>query len=276
MAVQTWLSVLYIALIPSFLQAQDAVESKPITIEFVADRNYPPLMFVEGDTLKGFLIEIVHAVDSELADYNINISASKWQTAKAKIKRGNALGIIGPYFRGHEWEYMYPYSYPIMYEVLVTVCNKDTLAQLPAEATWPDDYRGLKIGTVGAYGGWLDSGIDYEVKGMANFFEFPDAAFAIQGVENDVVNCTLFEQGAYTAVKEKAERAGAESLNAYLGTIISYHSIHIGYSQTAIDSQAHPYARDFIKSFDLALFKLLRSGKLTPIYEKYGVAKRFF
>ncbi len=247
------------------------VAEKPIVITFASDNNNPPTQYTINGTPVGLLVDVIKMVDTRLDKFDIEIQPSSWPKAKNKVRRGEALGLVGSFFHGHDWPNLYPYSYPIMYDTLVSICNEES--NIPEGAQWPQDYQGLKVGTVTGYDGWLNSGINYREKGIANFFQYPNAPLAISAVNKSLVDCTLFEESGYRAYQSKQEEGQNSEVgsNLRITSYISRHSIHIAYSQKMLNAGNHPYAREFIKAFDKALFELLISGQLKPILTKYDI-----
>lgn len=230
---------------------------------------------MENNTPKGLLIDIVNAVDKELEHYSIVFEQHGWQSAKAKMRNGQQLGLLGTYFNARSWPYAYPYSYPILFEKLVTVCHSELdISKTDAtDVSWPGSYKGMKIGTVAGFDGWLSDDVRRRQINTVTFFEFPNAALALLGVQNKVVNCTIFEQAAYLATAEYLVKEQRLSLvnNLQVVNDLQKYLVHIAYSHKALAQGKYPHAADFQKSFDIAFEKLLSSGKLASIYAKYGV-----
>ena len=272
--------------IQSLCFASGAQSQIPTAIKLVSDNQYPPFMYQStAGQASGLYIEIVEKVAEKLTDFDVEIETMAWKKARLAVKNADALGIVGPYFRAHEWDYMYPYSYPVMFETVVTVCKKD--ATIAKGASWPNDYSGLKIGTVGSYGGWLDTGNDYRSMGLINFFEYPNTQLALNAVLKDIVDCTVFSEGAFKATSPNYKASGLnfsektqlsieqfEALDIF--TRITQHSVHIGFSEQALNSAQNDSARAFIKQFDIELFKALRSGELDDLFKKYQLDKPLY
>ena len=256
--------------------ASDAVESSQgvKTVRLVADRNYRPYSYVENNELKGLLIDVMNAIDNEMPNFTIDITPSKWSSGKAAVRKGDYTGLIGAYFHGEDWPNIYPYSYPILFESLVTVCSSRFVSDQKTQ--WPTDYAGLIVGTVAGYDGWLGDGVKYRNINTINFFEFPNTDLALMGVYNDIVECTLFEEASFVDTMKKLLAKGKIKDISKLSIVnfLAKHSVHIAYSEKLATGKESASAYAFRKAFDAQLFAMLQSGELAPIFEKYGVQFR--
>lgn len=243
----------------------------PISITLLSDIDYRPYVYVENESAIGLLPDIVAMIDEKLDRYSIKIEPKRFSAGKNHLRDGTYLGLLGTYFHAHDWPYAYPYSYPLYFESLVTVCRANVFKN--KNASWPKDYAGLKIGTIKGYDGWLSDEIRFRSINTVNFFEFPTISLALNGVYKDVVDCTLFEKTTFAQTLDNLISQGkiADKNALKIQTVISRHSVHLAYSFKAYQSDAYPYALDFQKSFDAALYQLIESGELLPLFEKYGV-----
>lgn len=240
-------------------------------IKIVADRNYRPYSYVENNQLQGLLIEVIKAVDEKLPAFSFELSPAKWSHGKAKVRNGEYVALLGAYFHGHDWPLIYPYSYPILSESLVTVCSDEYVNK--RKMTWPTDYTGAKIGTVAGYDGWLDESIKYRKINTLNFFEFPNSALALMAVYNDIVECTLFEEASFAA-NSKALVDSGKITNEKKLIIVNYlskNTVHLAYSEKVMLGEHADTAYELQKAFDAQLFLMLKSNELQPIFERYGL-----
>lgn len=266
----------------SALDVQQAQQnSNPITITLVTDNNYMPYSFEQNGEAKGLLLDIVAMVDAQLQHFKIEVKQMPWRAAKNMVMKGEAQGILGSYFNVNEWPKIYPYSYPLFYENLVTICassknqqriqesyKSDTLLDLqqasnPNVKPWPYAYAGEIVGTVNGYDGWTAAELRRDKDNQINFFEFPNARLALLGVYKEVVDCTLLEKANFVATQNSLIQAGEiESADlVQLTSFVSRHSVHIGYSERAFNNPHNTFIKDFKKAFDSTFIVMQQKGE---------------
>jgi len=241
-------------------------------VKLLTDKSFMPYSFLKDGIPDGLYVEMIKRVDEKLVDYDIELEFSDWGAAKARVKAGTILGLVGPYYHAHDWEYMYPYSIAIDHDHLITVCNINV--RLKANPKWPQDYEGLKVGTIAGYDAWRKDTTYGQQIHTVNFFEFPNVNLALKGVDRQIVDCTMFEQGSFSAhIKLMGETGEIKKPeNIYVATHISQNAIYIGYSATGIEKGNFPYALDFKKAFDIAFYELLNAGEFESLYQKYNLS----
>lgn len=245
-------------------------ETSPQEVVILVDDNFHPYAYEQNGEAKGLLVDLIKRIDENLPEYTISLLPKNWQIAKTEIRKGNFLGLAGVYFHAHDWPYMYPYSYFMFRERVHTVCHKDT--PLSQGSKWPSDYSGLKIANVAGYDGWVSGGVRQRKINNVNFFEYPGKELALKAVHNKLVDCSLFEIRAFEYTQQNLGQSSQfEASNVRLVSFIEEHTVHIGYSEAAIESNDFPYAKHFQKRFDQELFILLTGDYFTPIYEQYGL-----
>lgn len=253
--------------------AEQSKNDIPLATEvtLLADQAYPPFSYVENGELKGLLVDIIAAIDAKMPRYRINLLPMPWHKGKALMKKGEHLGLLGAYFHGHDWPYLYPYSQTILYEDLVTVCSNN--ANMPANASWPESYRGRKLGTVGSYDGWADYGRRLRAEQVAYFFEFPNMELAFSGLVKNVIDCFIVEPTAYSSHLKQAKEAHKipDGFTSQITNFLSRNTVHLGYSAPALRANKFPYALDFQRTFDSQLFLLKQQGAFDALYEKHKV-----
>jgi polar amino acid transport system substrate-binding protein len=195
----------------------------------------------------------------------------RWTQAISSVREGRVLGVVGPYFHAYDLSMMYPYSYPLAQETLVTVCRKDGLDLKANEATWPEDYAGLKMGNIAGFTGWSSKALKLRDANKMNFFEFPDVLVALRGVDMGTVDCSVFEQNLFVYYQNNPDKKylNAELDNLQIVNQLNHQTSHVGYSQVFLNSNPDRSIQAFPQRFDAALIQLKRDGSLDAIYEKY-------
>lgn len=246
--------------------------NSPVKIVIVTDNTYPPFMYESKGKVVGINIELVEAVDLVLEEYDIDIETMKWPTALSKIRNGEAIAILGPYFHAYSLSKMYPYSYPLVKETVVTVCHSN-LAFKNDDPNWPNDYSGTKMGTVAGFAGWSPKGLNVRNIDTMNFFEFPNTKLALNGVVNGVVDCSIFEKNVFTFYQRQAQKNNNYAFdNLRIVNVLNEQTTHLGYSQAYLRNNPASVIQEFSKQFDAAFIQLKREGKLGKIYNKYGIS----
>ena len=241
------------------------------TVTFLVDAHFNPYSFEQEGEPAGIIVDIVALVNKQLENYSIEIEAKPWNQGKNLVKQGKYFALAGAYFHGHDWPYLYPYSHPLYSERLVTICNKES--SLKDGAIWPEDYLTQTIGIVGGYDGWVGASIRGKYADEIQFFEFPNVELMVRGVNKTVVDCAVTELASYQqvlrSINERHNNAPSHKIRVMeeLDRQLAY----VGYSEPGIRSGKFPYADDFQKAFDVALFSVIRGGEVKKIFEKYNV-----
>ena len=244
--------------------------SQVTEINLVGTKNYPPFAYTENEAFKGMLVEIVQAVDDQLPKYKINIQSAGMGDIRQMLASGEAAGFLGSYFALNEWPEVYPYSYPIFHEQMHIICDTNFF---PGKSlAWPEDYAGAKLGVVRSYKGWLKYGARARDLGILNVIELPSPRVALKAVQNEVVDCILFEKTVFTALSKEliANAIIPSSHRLETKSEVSRISVHIAYSSQNLSGDDKK--ANFAKDFDAMFYKLLSNNELDTIYQRYGVS----
>lgn len=258
-----------------YLRAQNkhtsTVHVPKTLVTFLVDANFKPYSFEQEGAPAGIIVDIISLVNQQLENYRVVIEAKPWATGKKLLKQGKYFALAGAYFHGHDWPYLYPYSHPLYNESLVTICNNES--SIKKGAMWPEDYVTQTIGIVGGYDGWVGASIRSKYADEIQFFEFPNIELMVRGVNKTVVDCAVTELASYKQVltDTEARKNSAPIHNIQVFEELDRQLAYVGYSEPGIRSGNFPYADDFQKAFDVALFSVIRDGKAKQIFEKYNV-----
>lgn len=241
------------------------IEAKDILL--LTDSQYPPYSYEENGRAVGLYVELVEQVAARLTGYNVSIQPLPWQTAKHELRNGDADGLIGVYFHGEKWPYMYPYSSRLAQEQVWTACKSSREPEGVTERQWPDNYKNTLITHVAGYDGWLSEGIRSERNtSMINFIEVPNMVTGMQMAEKGIADCALVETVAFRFV---TQRQSDEFASLNLTTLIDRHDVFIGYAKSRSTDPSQAALKEFMKDFDAQLKTSLIAGQLDVIYEKY-------
>lgn len=255
-----------------FLILSLSVAAEVTKVKLLTEKSYLPYSYFEGTELKGLYVDILKRLFQEMPEYQLELKGVNWNKAKRMVKNGEALGLVGAYYHGHDWPYLYPYSQPLAHEEVIVVCNnKHKASQRPV---WPQDYKGLLVANVAGYDGWLDNNVrSLENTRYANFIEVPNTAIALTMAIKGRIDCALFETAALGHTLQFLQTSGIykpdQETAPFVSTQLSREPAYIGYSKPALASGRFPYAQDLIRKIDNQLYLLRKSGELQKIKNKY-------
>ncbi|WP_186647884.1 transporter substrate-binding domain-containing protein [Fluviispira vulneris] len=111
----------------------------------LADDGYPPYSFAQKNSIvDGLYFKILSKIFSKMKNFDTTIEAIPWKRGLEEVKDEKAFAIYPAYFRPNDPERNWmDYSDNIYKEKVVIYCNKKILGK----GKWPEDFRGLSIGT---------------------------------------------------------------------------------------------------------------------------------
>src|SRR6185503_754244 len=68
--------------------------SQPAPLVFLADKDYPPMTYLEGDTAKGMDVDFGKALAARMKR-EIRIELTDWNLAQEKVSNGGADALLG-------------------------------------------------------------------------------------------------------------------------------------------------------------------------------------
>ena len=218
-------------------------------ITVAADASFPPYIYEKDGELKGIYVGVIEHLNQHMPDFEITLEPYTWPVAKSKVKNGELPAILGAYYHGHDWDYLYPYSQPLFYENVILVCNNESVKQKGLK--WPIDLKGKLISNINGYDGWLHNKVrDKTITDIINLIEVPDVSTAWKMVTKQIVDCTLFERRVLKSVQ-----AGIHSSSKInIAADISMESVHIGFSNHKSITSKWPQISQFRKQLDNAIY----------------------
>ncbi|MEM0911934.1 MAG: transporter substrate-binding domain-containing protein [Pseudomonadota bacterium] len=243
-------------------------QAKSVTLFF--DEAYPPYSYKKDDVLMGVLPELISLIDESMKEFDIIKVSGEWHHGKQQLREGNVFGLVGTYFIPNRHDFMFPFSYPLFLEEVVLVCHH--LTEIETDSNWPEDYRGLKIGTVAGYDGWANSKNHHRSIQGINYFEFPDVELAFLSVKDRITDCTILERLVFQQMLERTENSLAANANKIIRITTSKRneSVHIGFAKTLfLHDDTSDNALEFAKQFDTAVIELHRNGAIAEVLSKH-------
>ncbi|VFQ44186.1 substrate-binding periplasmic protein [Desulfoluna butyratoxydans] len=136
-----WLAALLITCLTTW---QTGIAATDVVV--YCDDNYPPYSYAVEGQARGIYPAILEQAFQRMEGYRVTILPIPWKRGLHDIENGKVFAICPPYFRPRARPYMWPYSTPILQEKVVLLCRDEILQSAPRH-TWPEDFRGLTIGS---------------------------------------------------------------------------------------------------------------------------------
>ncbi|MDE1465105.1 substrate-binding periplasmic protein [Spartinivicinus poritis] len=231
------------------------------------DENYSPFSYKTNGQAVGLYADILNTAFSRMKSFNVKLVPIPWKRGKKIMEQGKGFGLTPAYFHGHDWPYLYPYSFPFYTETVITICQSSVLEK--PKNNWPYDYLGLKIGNVAGYDGW--GGTVFRQLVAQRKIKYEET----KGVRDSVIqlivrnfDCIIMEGRAFDYVYGglKDHKYGTTLLKK--GAVVGKDSVYIGYSKPAIEGGKYPYYMKFMQAFDSAIYKMRKSGEIKKIMSR--------
>jgi polar amino acid transport system substrate-binding protein len=257
-------SILLFTSLPAF--AED------IEVTIFVDEAYKPYTFVENGSIKGIYVDVLEQAFSKMAGFKVTMQPVPWKRGKKIMSQGEGLGLTPAYFHGYDWPYLYPYSLPLNSETVNAICTEEVLKE--PRPKWPEDYLKLSIGNVAGYDGWGGPKFkDLVEQGQIYYQEVQTAQTLIEVLLKGRLDCIMMESVAFDynmqQLSELASIDKASNVGIKKGAVITSESSYLGYSEPALKSGKYPYAGDFQKAFDVAIYQMTQSGEIKRIINAY-------
>jgi len=145
---QITLFILASFLFPFFSSLSFAAQNVTIYV----NESHPPYLYTKNGKADGIYIDILKKIDEKMPGYNFKFAPVPWKRAKFMMESGQGFAFVPPYFHGHDWPYVWPYSLPIMIEAVALICHPEILKK--KRLLWPQSYLGLSIGNNSGFDGF--------------------------------------------------------------------------------------------------------------------------
>ena len=231
-----------------------------ITVTIYSDEGYPPYAFGEAGKAKGAYVDLLQTAASRLKGYRLIISPIAWKRGQALMASGEIFGLFPTYARPKERPYM-DYVLKLGDEKNVVLLN--AAGPVKASAVWPDDFRGLTVGTNAGFvllHPWKDL---IKIDESYNNFTALKKLFMrhLDGYAND-------ELSMLASVKDmKAKGELPADASFVVGPTVTKEATFL--SITTVDKGQFPYKADFTAKFNTILDRMRASGEADAILGRY-------
>ncbi len=254
-----------ISLIPL---CQASTDLSKINISIIGDRNYAPYSYEEDNIAKGLYVKILTRAFDQLNDYQVTITMEPWKRGLSMIKKGANLAIFPPYYWPEKRAFISIYSEPIYKEQVVSICHKSRVTSNKMQ--WPNDYKGLKVGT---NRGFLAPGVEFFelVKvGKIDLIETQNSERAIRLLSLKRIDCYVNSKLTINwtinnLIKSTAYKGLVDDL--LYTSVISENNAYIGYSKRYLEQ--HPSQAGFIEDVNQVIRKMREEGVLANILKDF-------
>lgn len=232
------------------------------------DRAYAPYSYVTEDGLQaGIYVELLQEVFSRMkSDYTVKMEMVPWSRGLNLLQTGAGFALFPPY-RIPSRIYIDVYSEPFNAEKVAFYCSNPKVKERPQ---FPDSFRGLKIAITQGF--VLDRRLakGFE-EGQFERVDVPDNNQGLVQLINGNVDCFVNDsfsiEWAFANMKLSKHPVLAKFPNFVLVEtfVLSEQHAYLGFSES------YPFVnkRDFIRSFNTHLKKVLGEGRMDAIKRTY-------
>jgi polar amino acid transport system substrate-binding protein len=253
-----------------FISCITAILAEDITVEVWVDESYPPFTYIKNKEVKGIYVEVLKRISQRMQGYKIKFVAAPWQRVKQEVKTGRAFAFAPPFYHGQDWVYVWPYSLPIMDEVVGLICRADIL--MNKRPNWPDDYQGLVIA----------NNVGFDGFGGAKFREFvAEGKITLQETQTAPQNILMMLKGrsdCYMAnllsyewemnkLMESGQVSTVDKAKLKKALTISIDAVYIGF--TDMDQGKFSFKKDFHQKINNELYNMYKSNEIKQIADEY-------
>ncbi|WCE31642.1 substrate-binding periplasmic protein [Vibrio sp. SCSIO 43137] len=240
----------------------------PVKVVIYGDAHYPPYSWEQGDQVVGIYLSILRQAFKKMTNYDVELKPVPWKRGLYYLQQGSAFALFPPYYHPTLRPYISPYSVPILDELTVLACYKETFNT--PRTIWPDDFFGLVIA--------VNRG--YELGGKAFYRAVAQdkiQRMEIEGTEKNLLVVSTGRTDCYindiNAIKwgvqklKNDKRFKLQMDNIAYGPTIASQQGFLGYSN--IRNEQFPYKSDFVREFDTVIDQMKRSGRIDAIVEQF-------
>ncbi|WP_187170486.1 substrate-binding periplasmic protein [Salidesulfovibrio onnuriiensis] len=255
------LIILSVLVISAFM-AMSALAAQKVTI--VGDSDYPPYSFDNNGKMDGIYVRILQKIFPQMTDYDVEFKLIPWKRGLALVEKGEALGIVPPYYRPEKRPWIKPYSDPIIKEEVAVFCNKKVLDK--PRTKFPEDYYGLLFGNNMGFAAGGKDFTDAVATGKIKMEETKGTDKNLQKLASGRVDCYINDKQAILWSLKQLAADGKLMGNpddVVESQIISGEEGYIGFS-------AKLDAADFAAKFNALLKAMKDSGEVDAIIKEFN------
>lgn len=238
-----------------------------IKVPIYVNESHPPYLYTTNGKPDGVYVDVLREIDKNMPDYVIDIKSVPWARAKKFIEVGEIFGFMPPYYHGHDWEYVWPYSIPVHEEKVVVVIRSD-IAESKSLVNWPNDFIGLIVANNTGFDGFGGSEFRKLVKeGKITLEEAATVKQNILKVLNGRVDCYMVNKGSLEWEVKQIDNPQSYSYSIVVGPTIQSNYVYLGITDR--DNGKFDYKRDFLQKFNNEVYKMLSNGYVHKLYKKH-------
>lgn len=242
-------------------------------VTILADDSYPPYSFVENGKLQGMYVDIVKEAAKLLEpNYKVNVVAYPWKRALHELEEGTAFALLPPYKHIEKRPYIWPYSIPIVQEVVVAFCHKDINL---VEQIDPKANKSIDPLLIGINAGYLilNQELEKAEKAKKIIVRENKSTFAnIMKLFFNRLDCYLNDRhSTYWELSQLTKEREINFDNIKETLVVMSQTGHIGYTSTPTHNFL--FKDDFTPRMDKALSSVLSSSKYQQIVNRYITLK---
>lgn len=244
-----------------------SVAAQPMVATLAMDDAYPPYSHIEHEQPAGLYVQLLQRAAQGVPGWTLRLAPMPWGRALREAEQGAVDGVLPPY-RGLGRDWIALYAGPLHREEVVLNCASAT--GIGPASRWPDDFNGLRIGTMRGYllSQALSDAVEHKKLSKLEFRNGRDALAALAGGQidcyaNDRLSIEIAHQQAL-ADPIWAKRVPARLEPAYL---LSSQQAYVGFSQQALNKR--PELAEFARALDAQLAQLRASGEMQRLVGLY-------
>ncbi|WP_342366050.1 substrate-binding periplasmic protein [Pseudoalteromonas sp. S16_S37] len=246
----TWLLFLIIA---------SPVHAEPqYRVTILIDESYPPYSYVNNGEPAGIYVDLVHQAIKLIDDkYVVELHPVPWKRGVAALESGDGFALMPPYKHIKRRPFIWPYSIPLLEEVVVAFCNTGfSLADIETKDTTVNPINvGLNAGYM-----ILDDGLEQASRqGKISLWENKDTYSNIIKLAKKRIDCYVNDRLSTLLGLRSIKRLHPELDLSHIveDRIVLRRTAHIGYVKDSLNK--FPYKHDFIRKMDEALQTVIAS-----------------
>lgn len=260
-----------LALSLGLLWAATSPAAEPIAVTILCDNGYPPYSYGEDGEAKGLYSDILRAAFARMPAYQVSIRPVPWRRGLAELERGTSFALYPPYYRPQERPYM-DYSRPLLAEKVVIYLNPAT-ALSHATADFPSAYLGLNIGLNDGFSVVQDPLFEQmRARGQLLVSYARDNRSNLLKLSRERIDAYINDRLSILWTLQQLQQRGelpVETANALVeGPTLSVEHGHLGVTNR--DQGRFTYKADFMRSLDVALAELERTGVIAALTANYS------
>ncbi|WMN59584.1 transporter substrate-binding domain-containing protein [Pseudoalteromonas xiamenensis] len=227
-------------------------------VSIMVDESYPPYTYMINGELNGIYVDLVRQaarlIDSK---YQVELVPVPWKRGLADLEHGAAFAIMPPYKHIQKRPYIWPYSVPLLEEVVVAYCNSGfTLKNIEHRDTSKNP---INLGINAGYLILDDVLTQALAQNKIQVWENKDTYSNVMKLVKGRIDCYLNDRLSTVLVMRNIKRSEPDiELSGVLeDRVILRRTAHIGYVKDGLEQ--YPYKLDFIAQMDEALLKVMAS-----------------